>query len=137
MKHHASIQNYEIKPFIYQEWISDLKKNDKEDVIITIKKAHKRTSRQNKYYFGVLIPLIAKNFVESGYCLNINSTEVAHEFFKQLLLSETIVIDNVETKVAKSTTDLSTGEFEEYLSSVREYCSDKFGLFLPLPNEVL
>lgn len=86
---------------------------DGESVILEVhNKKPKRTEQQNRYYFGVYLPLIARETGEQ----NLDSL---HELFKGLFLT-TGVVDVLGHKVRlkKSTTDLGTSEFSEYIMAI-------------------
>lgn len=72
----------------------------------------KRSDQQNRYYWGVYLPLIAK---ETGE----HDLDALHELFKGKFLSEGIVeVLGQKVRKKKSTTDLSVGEFCEYIMNI-------------------
>ena len=88
------------------------------------KKNKKRSLNQNRYYWGIVIKMYGQEF---GY----TSNEV-HQDFGKLFLPKYM---KNEKEYTKSTTDLNTIEFENYLSECRMFAS-KGGLYIPEPNEV-
>ncbi len=90
-----------------------------------------RSLPQSKYYFGVVVKIISD---ELGY-----TREEVHEICKQMFLSEIIFLKTKkgvrQIRVPKSTTELKTVEFEEYLSSIRQWASMELGIYIPTPNE--
>lgn len=97
------------------------------EIMITISKRKKpRSLPQNNYYWGVIIPILGNHF---GY----NSNEM-HDALKWLFLRQESV---GKPMTIKSTTDLSTIDFEDYASNIRKWASEEFQVFLPLPNEDL
>ena len=87
-----------------------------------------RSSRQNRYLWGIVYALIAE---ETGH-----STEELHEFFKSMFLPRTFIqVGKREREIVKSTTDLSTTDMENYLTRVRVFASQELNVFIPLPNE--
>jgi len=40
-----------------------------------------------------------------------------------------------EVEVPKSTAELTTKEFEEYTTSIRQWASQELGVYIPTPNE--
>lgn len=46
-----------------------------------------------------------------------------------------MTIDQLEIEYARSTTELSTIEFEKYLEDIRRWASMKLSCYIPLPNE--
>lgn len=102
-----------------------------EDVEIVIKPwRNKRSHQQNKYYWGVPIKLIGEKL---GY-----DDDETHEILKQKFLKIKVVRlgDGEEFIISKSTTDLKTVEFEDFLSKVRTWASVKLECMIPMPNEV-
>ena len=82
-----------------------------------------RTINQNNYYWGVVIKMLGD---EIGYL-----PEEMHNALQIKFLSTHL--DKLPS--VKSTKKLSTKEFEEYLSKIRQWASEQ-GTFLPLPNEI-
>lgn len=114
-------------------------------IIITIsdKTLHRefrlRTPAENRYYWGVIIKHAVACFTEcDGFAY---TPEEAHERLK-LECNYTYVEQTnhrsgevVSVKVAKSTKDLSTIEFEMYLEKCRLFINEWFGVYVPMPNE--
>jgi hypothetical protein len=97
--------------------------------IVTIRKKHPpRSLDQNSYYWGVIIELTAAAL---GYSRN-----EMHEVWKWELLGhdEITGIGGKKIEIARSTTDLSTAEAEEYYSQIRMKASE-LGIYIPEPNE--
>jgi len=82
-----------------------------------------RSVNQNNYYWGVVIKMLGD---EIGY-----SPEEMHNALQIKFLSTHL--DKLPS--VKSTKKLSTKEFEEHLSKIRQWASEQ-GTFLPLPNEI-
>ena len=99
---------------------------------INLKETKMRSLPENRYYFGIIVKILSD---ELG-----NSPMEIHELCKQLFLGEIVFIKTQkgvrEINVSKSTTELSTIEFEEYLSNIRQWASMELGIYLPLPNEL-
>ena len=83
-----------------------------------------RSLAENNYYWGVVIPIISE---WSGF-----TPEETHLALKEHFLSE---FDRAHGLMRmKSTADLSTVDFEKYMSNIRMWAADQ-GQFIPLPNE--
>jgi ADP-heptose:LPS heptosyltransferase len=94
---------------MYTRWLSQW--NDKEIRIEVSTKKEPRSAQQNRYYWGVYLPLIAD---ETGH-----SVEELHALFKGKFLTESIKeILGEKTRITKSSTELSKGEFCEYLANI-------------------
>tara|TARA_R100001460_G_scaffold40063_1_gene75077 strand:+ start:532 stop:963 length:432 start_codon:yes stop_codon:yes gene_type:complete len=106
------------------------------EVEITIKLKRKyRSSPQNAYYFGVIIPIAVNAFYNEWG--EVWSKEKAHEFFKnKFLFDERINEETAEIiHIPKSTCDNSTIEQEDYHLKCIEFLREWFNVEVPLPNE--
>jgi hypothetical protein len=113
-------------PVNYSKVISSL---EGKAVVVNIKEPRsQRSKNQNDYYFGVVVEILAEH---TGY-----SREEMHEVLKAKFLSETKELAGQSITFSRSTTSLSTVEFEEYLVRIREWASASLECFIPLPNEV-
>lgn len=84
----------------------------------------KRTLNQNAYYYSVIVPL----FMDvTGY-----SRRTAHEKLAKMFLTE---YKDSKGRV-KSTADLTTIEFENYLQDIRIHLYHDYRVITPWPNDV-
>ena len=96
------------------------------NVDITVRRSQRhRTIPENRYYRGVVVPYFAEF---TGY-----DPEEAHMALRQRFLS---TVDEHGLMKIRSTTDLTTVEFEEYMTRCRRL-GDELGFYIPLPNEVI
>jgi hypothetical protein len=86
-----------------------------------------RSDKENRYYWGVVVNLISK---ELGYFPD----ETHHALRFKFLRTSGGEQGTLET--AKSTTELSTKEFEDYLEHIRIWAGAFLGIYIPKPNEV-
>lgn len=84
-----------------------------------------RSNKQNKYYWKVVIGYIADY---TGYLPDEVHKGLAGKFLCDYTISELPRV--------RSTAELSTSEFEEYLERCRDFGAEFFGLDIPEPNEV-
>ncbi len=95
--------------------------------VITIDKQKKaRSNLQNSYYWWLVLPLLSES---TWY-----TEEEIHELMKKQFLSKRKKVLWKFINKAKSTTELSTEEFNEYIEKIRVFAS-KFSVYIPLPNE--
>ena len=88
------------------------------------KKKPKRSTNINRYYWGVVLPIISE---DTGH-----TNEELHSLFKDMFLTkETKKVLGEEVKIVKSTTDLTTGEFMQYLDRISSHTE----IALPNPEE--
>jgi hypothetical protein len=108
------------------------------DIIITIeKKKKKRSNPQNAYYWSVVLPMMQTGFYNNlGEHVGIQE---AHEFLKGRFLFREVVNQELGEviKLSKSTTELSTIEWEEYMDQIRTFATEFLNITIPLPNETL
>lgn len=108
---------------------SELEKLSDGYYIINIDKQKKvRSPQQNAFYWGVFLPALT----DTGY-----TADELHELFKKKFLAKRKVLTKLGRKVIwkyKSTTELSTVEFEEYLQKIRDFVRP-FGYILPFPHD--
>lgn len=90
-----------------------------------------RSGNQNRYYWGVVIQMISDY---TGFF-----PDEVHELLKGKFLKYDLVFKSTgqaET-ISRSTTDLDTYEFEQYLEKCRIYAASEIEIVIPLPNECL
>lgn len=114
-----------------------IKKFEGKEVVVEIKEMKaQRSLNQNAYYWGVVIKMLMDEFGMN--------TKAERDSLHQILVQKFIEEDQVEVsilgkdyKTAKQRTssDLNTKEFEQYLADVRQWANAEFGIFIPEPNE--
>jgi dihydroorotate dehydrogenase len=92
--------------------------------VVVRKQKSKRSLSQNSYYWSVVIEILSK---ELGY-----DQDELHEILKYKFLKT----HSNGMEYVKSTTKLTTGEFEDYLEKIRRWSADFLNINVPLPNEV-
>ena len=101
-------------------------------VEITIRKYRtKRTNDQNRYYWGVVVPILSDHF---GY-----DPEEMHEELKFLFNPLQSKIDPNRT-IGGSTTKMSTVEFygdeDSYVEKICRWGATEHGIYIPPPEKV-
>ena len=108
-----------------QQFTDYLKSLGEKSVEIIVRKIIRiRSNNQNRYYWGVVVPLLVN---ATGY-----TTEEMHEALKMLFLKD--LTRKIPT--LRSTADLTTTEFEDYLGKVRMWAAQELSCVIPEPNEV-
>lgn len=93
-----------------------------------------RSAQANRYYFGVVLALIAE---ETGH-----HKDELHEFFKDEFLTPKVIrLEDdaggaIERKIHPSTTRLTTKEFTDYVERVREFALHRLNIVIPTPEEM-
>ena len=83
--------------------------------LIIREKRYVRSDEQNKYYWGVIISILGDNF---GY-----EKDEMHEILKKKF-------------GIKSTSDLKSPEFKEYINKIIVWAASDLGIALPDPDSV-
>ena len=92
--------------------------------VIVRKEKKRRSNPQNAYYHAVVVPLVAE---ATGY-----TKAEAHEALKVHFLSDM----SGPLPLVKSTTDLTTSEFCDFIANIQEFSAENLGITIPDPNQV-
>ena len=107
-------------------------------IVIKIEKfKKKRSTQQNRFYYGVVIPIVQNCLKEAGHIMTSEST---HDLIKLKFLKETLFVNETTGEVIeriKSTTELSTSQFMDLLAEINNFTFEYFGVNLPSPNDDL
>ena len=90
--------------------------NDAKVRIVLEKMRGTRTNRQNRYYWGVALELIAHH---TGYL-----PEDVHEIMRARFLKKKRIWRGGEMAVLQSTSDLTSDEFTQYIEQVRQEAAE-------------
>ena len=107
-------------------------------IVIKIEKfKKKRSTQQNRFYYGIVIPIVQNCLKEAGHIMTNEST---HDLIKLKFLKETLFVNETTGEVIeriKSTTELSTSQFMDLLAEINNFTFEYFGVSLPSPNDDL
>lgn len=103
------------------------------------RKRSKRSLKQNSYYWAVVIPIIMDSMGEFD-------EEIVHDYLRSKFLKEVVVRSfinpstkqkqEVEFQRIRSTTELSVGDFVEYVMKIEQWAIEFFGIDrFPDPDE--
>jgi hypothetical protein len=87
----------------------------------------KRSLDQNAYYWGVVVEILRDHFGYETY-----EAEEVHDGLKLIFLR---IHEREGLETMRSTTKLSTVEFEDYLEKIRRWAIKEHNCRIPLPNE--
>lgn len=107
----------------YRAYLSAFKEGTRVDLILK-KQTKKRSNKQNKYYWHVVIEILREYF---GY-----SKDEMHEALKWQFLRK----PDSNPPTVGSTRKLSTEEFNTYIESIQIWAASEFSVVVPDPNEV-
>lgn len=105
------------------------------EISITVEKAKKKRSNpQNAFYHGCVIPIMKDALKSTGYTM---TNEAVHDLLKLRFLKETILINEDTGEYIdriKSTTELSTTQFMEFIMEIQQFAVEYFSVTIPDPN---
>ena len=101
--------------------------------MIEIAQANKRSDQQNRYYFGVVVPLIQNAFNERG--IDASKQEIHDTLKGKFNYVEVVNEETGEyTQIAKSTTGLNKEQFSQYLEKIQIWSAQFLNLVIPDPG---
>lgn len=129
-KHQIKVRNGRPQFSNLERFYDDLRGFEGMDAYITIQEYRfKRSDAQNRYYWGVVVKMIADY---AGYFI-----DEVHEALKlKFLPTKEVLVAGQKYLVASSTASLNTAEFEEYVSKIRIWADTELEIKIPEPNEV-
>lgn len=94
---------------------------------------NKRSNPQNRYYHGLVIPMVKRGIEEMGTVLTHDET---HEFLKaRFNYVELVNADTGEVaQLPRSTTALTKLEFSEYVQKIQQFAAEFLGVVIPDPG---
>ena len=113
-------------PYQNEQAIRYIEENEDKLVCSISKPKNYRSLQQNKYYWFIL------GLLESNSGIDSNDW---HLYFGEKFRRNTKDFNGEIITFTKSSTDLTTMEFEDYMSKIRTFASRELGILLPLPNE--
>lgn len=103
------------------------------EIIIRLKR-NRRSIEQNRYWWGVVVPMVQAGLIELGYRID---KEQTHEFLKDKF--NKIELVNEQTgeiiKTTGSTTRLTTTEMMEIIAEVQQWAAEYLSINIPDPGE--
>lgn len=108
------------------------------ECLITIEKlSKKRSNNQNRYYHGVVIPIVQQGLKEATG--EFRSSENIHYKILLPLLAPEKEIVNINTGECISekltSSEMTTTQFCEYIIEIQKWASEFLGVDIPSPNE--
>lgn len=88
-----------------------------------------RSSQANRYYWGVVLALIADH---TGY-----EQDELHEYFKTRFNPINFVFAGDEQVIGGSTRQMTSKQFAEYIDRIRRFAETELGMTLPEPERAI
>lgn len=124
----CEVRRGQLVPVDPSAWTLGIRKLEGKRVTVEVEAYRKsRSAQQNRYYFGVVVAILGEEF---GYTRDEMHAALCHRFLGD-------VDERTGLMKIGSTKDLSTAEFEEHMSRIREWAGLNYGIEIPLPNEYL
>lgn len=98
-----------------------------------------RSSNQNRYLHGIVIPLVLEGLRDTGHN-EVKDVHDAKKVIKSLFLKRKVVNENtgeVITEIVKDTHDLSTKEMSDFIDQVVQWAAEYLSITIPAPNQQL
>lgn len=105
----------------------------KEVQICFSKPVKKRSHPQNRYYYGCVVPLVKIGLIDATG--EQYSNEQAHELLKSEFLKQEVTLKDKVVLRTKSTTELTTAEWEIYMQECRRFAAEYLNTDIQEPNE--
>jgi hypothetical protein len=90
-----------------------------------------RSNKQNRYYWGVVIAILSEF---TGFTPDEMHYDLKSRFLKYY---KVIPSTGEERLLIRSTSKLSTEEFEKYVEEIRRWAITELDVYIPSPNEYL
>lgn len=104
--------------------------------LFKIERKDKRTTQQNKYLHGVMLPVVRDALRDAGWN-NIKTIDDAKDFIKIKFLKYDLVNEQTGevAEMYRNTSALTKLQFMELVQDVQIWLFDYFNIELPLPGE--
>ncbi len=106
--------------------------------VLALRKYRKsRTTQQNGYYWGCVIPAVIDGLLDMGFDRNALTSESVHELLKSKFLKYEIEgeLSGEFITMTKSTSDHSTTEFNDYIADIQQWSAEFLGIIIADPGE--
>lgn len=124
----CEVRRGQLVPVDPSAWALGIRKLEGKRVTVEVAAYRKsRSAQQSRYYFGVVVAILGDEF---GYTRDEMHAALNHRFLGD-------VDERTGLMKIGSTRDLSTAEFEEHMSRIREWAALNYDIQIPLPNEYL
>jgi hypothetical protein len=110
----------------FQKYLASL---DGKEVAVSVKKReYVRTTQENRYYWGVIVKMVSHEMAVTS--------DEAHDLMRWMFLKVGREVGGKRYEIAKSSADLSIGDFEDYCEKCRQWAANELQVSIPLPNQL-
>lgn len=106
----------------------------KEIEVRIMRRRKHRSDNQNRYYWGVVVPMIQAGIKDMG---DVAGTDEVHELLKARFLGRDKIDQGTGEflyRLPGSTASLSTVEFLEYIAHCQQFAAEYLGVIIPDPD---
>lgn len=102
--------------------------------LLEIAQYNKRSDPQNRYYFGIVIPLVREGIKHLGHQL---TKEETHDFLKSRFHSQEIVNEDTGEviHIPRSTTIMNKEAFSNYIAEIQRFAAEFLNVVIPDPGQ--
>lgn len=102
--------------------------------LLEIAQYNKRSDSQNRYYFGIVVPLVQEGIKHLGHQL---TKEETHDFLKSRFHSQEIVNEDTGEviHIPRSTTIMNKERFSEYIGEIQRFSAEFLNIVIPDPGQ--
>lgn len=133
---YGTVTNGKLTILEKEKFIQKMKELEGMELKVSISKVYDpRSPLQNGYYWGCIIDLFLRGWMET------QGEQIAMEEAHEILKHECNYTERINPlsgeiiRKGKSTTDMSTVDFEEYLERCRRFIWEWFAIIVPLPDK--
>jgi len=119
-------------------FLADLRGFVGKAIRITIESQSKRSNPQNRYFHGVVIPIVKMHLIDLGW-KEARSNEWVKNYIKYncLIVESTNEESGEVIKTLGETSALSKSEFCDFIADVQHWAAETLGLIIPDPGQVM
>ena len=126
-------QGKPLNPAVWRKYLNCLTDGN---YLVKIEKRKKRSTNQNSYLHGVIIPMVFDGLRDAGFD-EVRTLEDAKLIIKSLFLKKSIVSKSTGEviEIIQDTSALTTTEFNEFIEAVQKWGSEYLNIYIPNPSE--
>lgn len=121
------------QPDKFRAWV---KRFAGHEVVVTVqRKTRKRSLEQNAWLWGVALPLIAEHLGYDRHELDELHYDLLSVRFGTKAVAPRVPGAHPRIVPSRTSSDMTTTEFSDYMDWVVRYAAQEFGVVIPLPDD--